>query len=307
LIAGGTGFVGSQAVKVFEKLGYDTMVISRKAPVLPGRKIRTWKELEADGLPAGTVAVINCSGQSIVDPSNRWTEKFKQELYDSRMETTTSLAKAITSAPEKPACFVNVTGNLFYPMDSEAGEGHQGWAEDSPGGTHNWIARMVADWEAAAKLPASVDTRVVNLRAGLILGRTGGLVYELFPRFSKGLGGRMGPGNQVMPWIHVKDVTGLMVHCVTNKDCVGVYNTVAPEVITNNDFVKTFAGELKKPAMLPTPEFVLRMVFGQERASMICGSQTVLPRRTLNSGYKFAFPTIKEACQEMAPLNYVDQ
>ena len=92
-------------------------------------------------MPAGTVAVINCSGKSIVDPSNRWTEKFKQELYDSRMETTLTLAKAIIDAPEKPACFLNVTGNLFYPMDSEAGEGHQGWAEDSPGG-NNWIARL---------------------------------------------------------------------------------------------------------------------------------------------------------------------
>jgi len=317
LVAGGTGFVGSQVVRLFERLGYDVVIISRKGSVNTAktpsllfnreteRKTKSWTELEADGLPRGTVAVINCSGQNVLDPLHRWTDSFKQKVYSSRVETNLSLAKAILSSPEKPACFVHMSGVGFYPPDSETGQ--QGWLEDSQGGTHDWLARLVVDWEAAAQLPASVPTRVVSLRAGVVLGRRGGMVQQILPPFYLGLGGRMGRGGQVMPWVHVKDVAGLMAHCVASEDCAGVFNTVAPEVITNNTFVKAFAGELNRPAIFPLPEFVWRIIFGGERANMICQSQTVLPRRALASGYNFAFPTIKEACEEFAHLDYVDQ
>ena len=259
---------------------------------------------QADGLPSGTVAVINCSGQNVLDPLYRWTPSFKDLVYNSRVETNRTLARAIINSHEKPACFIHMSGVGFYPPDQTAGE--EGRTEESEGGSHDWLARLVVDWEAAAQLPPSEPTRVVSLRAGVVLGRRGGMVQQILPPFYLGLGGRMGPGDQVMPWVHVKDVAGLMAHCVTNKDCAGVYNTVAPEVITNNTFVKAFAGELNRPAIFPLPEFVWRTIFGEERANMICQSQTVLPKRALQAGYNFAFPTIKDACEEFAHLSYVD-
>ena len=259
---------------------------------------------QEDGLPSGTLAVINCSGQNVLDPLYRWNDSFKDLVYTSRVNTNRLLAEAITKSPEPPACFLHMSGVGFYPAD-QAGD-QQGRLEDSPGGDQDWLARLVVDWEAAAQLPPHLNTRVVSLRSGVVLGRQGGMVQQILPPFFLGLGGRMGAGHQVMPWVHVKDVAGLMAHCVASQDCAGVYNAVAPEVITNNTFVKTFAGELNRPAIFPLPEFVWRIIFGEERANMICQSQTVLPKRALESGYKFAYPTIKEACEEFAHLAYVD-
>ena len=107
----------------------------------------------------------------------------------------------------------------------------------------------------------------------MVLGRQGGLVEQTIIPFSLGLGGRMGSGNQVMPWIHVKDLASLVVYCVINKNCSGVYNAVSPHPTTNTDFVKAYARELNRPAIIPVPEFVFKAVFGSERANIITQSQ----------------------------------
>ena len=163
---------------------------------------------------------------------------------------------------------------------------------------------------------------MVSLRSGVVLGRQGGLVEQTIIPFSLGLGGRMGSGNQVMPWIHVKDLASLVVYCVINKNCSGVYNAVSPHPTTNTDFVKAYARELNRPAIIPVPEFVFKAVFGSERANIITQSQvknspvqffseifpvqTVLPRRTLESGFSYTYPTIVEAAEEFAHFMYED-
>ena len=198
VIAGGTGFVGGEVVRLFERLGYETFVISRtprvntaKTPALfsEGSKselknVRTWDDIEvklfvmvdewintyyklhvstqAHGLPSSTVAVINCCGQNVLDPLHRWNDAFKQKVYNSRVKTNEMLARAISHAEEPPAAFIHMSGVGFYPPDSADRPG--GATEESPGGEHDWLAELVKDWEAAAHLPASVSTRVVSLR-----------------------------------------------------------------------------------------------------------------------------------------------
>jgi len=321
VIAGGTGFVGGEVVKTFQRLGYETFVISRKGTIntsktpalLTGggnnediKNLRTWKDIENNGLPSGTVAVINCCGQNVLDPLRRWNDGFKQLVYDSRVKTNQTLVKAIAKSDEKPSCFIHMSGVGFYPPDSSSSS-VGGQTEASPGGQHDWLARLVVDWEAAGQLPASVPTRVVSLRSGVVLGRRGGMIQQTMIPFFLGVGGRMGSGDQVMPWIHVKDVAGLMVHCVQTSSCSGVYNTVAPEHVTNNSFTKAYAGALHRPSIFPVPGFVMKGIFGEERASMVLQSQTIVPQRTLESGYEYRFPTIAEACEEFAHLDYVDQ
>jgi len=144
------------------------------------------------------------------------------------------------------------------------------------------------------------------LRSGVVLGRKGGLVQQTMLPFLMGLGGTMGSGNQIMPWIHIKDLTSLIAYCVLN-DCSGVYNAVAPEIITNKQFVKAYAKELGRPAIIPLPTFALNAIFGSERASMITHIQTIKPMRTLESGFSFKYPTIKEAAEEFAHFMYDEQ
>lgn len=320
LVAGGTGFVGREVVATLERLNYEVIVVSRtgktgpgrstwgsflfrsKGEVLPQNRI-SWSELENRGLPAGTVAVVNAAGQNVLDPFRRWNPAFQRDVYESRVNTNKMLAKAVSEAEVKPLALVTMSGVGFYPAGGEEGEG---MTEDSPGGSHNFLARLVVDWEAAAMLPPEVNTRVVRIRSGVVLGRQGGMIQQLFLPFYLGLGGIMGRGSQVMPWIHVKDVARLVVHSIQSSHCEGVYNAVAPQVTTNRQFVKTFARNLWRPAIFPTPAFVFNLVFGPERAAMITDSQVVRPRRTLESGFEFHYPNVDEACQEFSHLFYTD-
>ena len=116
----------------------------------------------------------------------------------------------------------------------------------------------------------------------------------------------MGTGTQNMPWIHVKDLSGIIVHAIENEKVEGVMNGVAPEIITNQEFVNSFASALNRPSFFPLPDFVWNNVFGEERATMITKGQKVMPKRTLESGYKFRFPTIAQACGEFSKLFYED-
>lgn len=159
-----------------------------------------------------------------------------------RVMTNKVLAKAIEQARVPPLAFVSMSGVAYYPPSTEGSPPH---TEESSGGEHDFMARLARDWEQAAVLPTTVDTRCVQLRSGVVLGRTGGMVQQTILPFFFGLGGRMGSGQQAMPWIHVQDLADLSVHCLESHNCSGVYNAVAPDIVTNSQFVKAFAGALK--------------------------------------------------------------
>jgi len=314
LVGGGTGFVGGAVVRALERRGYEAIIISRSAQPKKNwaniseetnKKLRrvTWKDIEADGLPSGTVGVVNTAGQNVLDPLRRWSDKLQKELYESRVMTNKVLAKAIEASRVPPLAFVSMSGVAYYPPSTEGSPPH---TEESPGGEHDFMARLARDWEQAAVLPSTVETRCVQLRSGVVLGRTGGMVQQTILPFFFGLGGRMGSGQQAMPWIHVKDLAELSVHCLESPTCSGVYNAVAPDIVTNSQFVKAFAGALNRPAFFPAPEFVFNLIFGKERASIVTQSQVVQPVRTLESGFEYQFPTIGEACEEFAHLMYLD-
>ena len=107
--------------------------------------------------------------------------------------------------------------------------------------------------------------------------------------------GIIGSGKQYFPWIHIDDMTGMIVHALENDHVTGVLNGVAPEIVTNERFTKEYAGALWRPAILPAPAFVINFIFGQERGKLLLEGQKVIPKRTLELGYKFQFPEIKSA------------
>lgn len=204
----------------------------------------------------------------------------------------------------RPEVYVQVTGVGFYPTSLPLTFDEDSVVDHDKDG--DFMSRLVRDWEAAAELPAGCGTRSVVIRSGVVLGRNGGMISNIFLPFYFGLGGRMGSGTQLMPWIHVKDLAGLTLHAVEDPEVKGVLNGVAPEIDTNSEFVGALASSLGRPALIPVPAFVWDFVFGPERASMILSGQRVVPKRTLESGFKYRFPTIKEACNELAYLFYSD-
>jgi len=293
LVGGGTGFIGQEVCRLLRKSGYEVVIISRHS----GQYRMTYGNLQENGLPSGTKAVINLAGQNVLDPLRRWSPEFKELCRSSRIETTKRLATAIRETSNKPSVFVTVTGVGYYASDSNL------HCDETSGRGQGWLAELAEQWEHEA---SQSGVRTVILRPGVVLGRNGGMISQIYLPFFLGLGGRMGEGGQPMPWVHVKDVSGMIKHAIEDESMEGVYNAVAPHMVTNQQFVDAFAGALQRPAFFPLPDFVWNSVFGEERASMITKGQWIEPKRSLESGYKFRFPTIQEAAAEFSKFPYMD-
>ncbi|XP_023230341.1 epimerase family protein SDR39U1-like isoform X1 [Centruroides sculpturatus] len=294
VIGGGSGFIGKTLSKILRAKGYGVVIVSRK----PGPFSMTWSELSDKGLPENSTAVISLAGQNVLDPTRRWTPGFKQNVWSSRVHSTRSLAEAIKKLQTPPKVFASISGVGFYkPSETEE------YTEYSIGGNHDFLSRLCKDWEEAGELPNDINTRRVVVRSGVVLGRQGGMIQQIFLPFYFGLGGPIGTGNQFMPWIHIQDIAGIFLHAIENE-VKGILNGVAPEIITNREFTKAFAAELRRPALIPLPVKVLNMAFSPERAIMMTEGQKVIPQRTLEMGYKYIFPDIRSACKEFAHLIY---
>lgn len=292
-LRGGTGFVGTAFSKLLRSKGYGVNIVSR----MPGPQRISWTQLAESGLPVNTVAVVSLAGQNVLDPTRRWTPGFKQNVWASRVNTTQSLAHAIIKAPFEPKVFISISGVGIY-QPSQTTE----YSEDSHGESFDFLSRLCQEWENAAKLPAHLGVRQVTVRSGVILGRNGGMIKQLFLPFYFGLGGPVGRGDQYMPWIHIHDVTNLLLFAIENDSVQGVLNGVAPQIVTNRQFARGFGQALWRPALIPIPEFVLNIAFNEERAKIMTEGQKVIPKRTLEYGFHYKYPDIDSACREVAKL-----
>lgn len=287
IIGGGTGFIGTRLIKQMTENGYESTVLSR----MPGPNNVSWQNLSAIGLPKQTSVVVNLAGQNIMDLTKRWTPGFKQNVVNSRINTTSALSRAIKEVKDKPKVFVLVTGVGAY-VPSETTE----YTEASEVTGQDFFSQLVLDWEGAAAVEPPV--RLVVIRSGVVLGRKGGMIKNMYAPFWLGLGGRIASGTQYLPWIHVDDLTSLISYAVENEEVVGVLNGVAPQVITNAEFTKAFAQAIRRPAAFPVPEGVLNYMLGPERASMMTRGQKVKPKKVLDYGFQFKYGNIYDACRQ---------
>lgn len=296
LIGGGTGFIGTRLSKLLKDNGYAATIISR----MPGLGRITWHEVEKNGLGKEPIsAVVNLCGQNVLDPTRRWTAGFKQNVWNSRINTSASLVKAITHAlPEtKPDVFVNISGVSCYKPDDK-----KVYTEDDKCEKYDFFSDLCIEWEKAATLNESTGVRNVKLRTGVVLGREGGMIKSLYLPFFFGAGGPVGEGNQILPWIHIDDLCSLILYSIENKKVDGVLNAVAPDIVTNKDFAKAFGRALWRPALIPLPEFVVNFMFSEERAVLLTKGAKIHPKRTLESGFKYQYPKILEACKSESRL-----
>lgn len=276
-------------VEALKRKGHEVTIISRTQA--PGKI--TWSEISKSPLPE-CEAVVNLAGENILNPLKRWNEGFLQKLRDSRIETTKTLARKISEASNPPKVFVSSSAVGYYPP-SDTKE----YTEDSPPSSADALTTLCADWENSAKLPDGCDTRLVTLRIGVVLGRGGGVIQQTIWPFWLGLGGILGSGKQYFPWIHLDDMTGIIFHAMENDHVTGVLNAVAPQVVTNESYTKEYAGALWRPAIFPTPSFAINFIFGQDRGKILLEGQKVIPKRTLETGYKFHYPELKQALAEI--------
>lgn len=300
VVAGGTGFLGSPLAEVYAEEGHDVRVFTRSLPPgttrhepgtgVPGVTSVGWRPDghagELTTVVDGADAVINLAGASLA--AKRWTPARKAELRDSRLLPTRSLASAIVAAPRPPQVFVSASGVGYYgPAGAEQK------TEDAPPGT-DFLAQMAVDWEAEARKAESA-TRVVLVRSGVVLERSGGALAKLIPPFKMFAGGPLGSGRQYFPWIHRIDWIELVRWIVETPAVRGPINATAPETITNRQFARALGRALRRPAIIPTPGFALKLMLGEMATPMLLQGQRAVPAKALAHGFHFRYPSIEQA------------
>jgi uncharacterized protein len=313
IIGGGSGFIGSALAAALRSRANKVTVLSRS----PGTGRITWDDLAKHGLPACDV-VVNLAGQHILDLTRRWNAAYRDEVINSRVETTKQLVKALNESATPPEVFVSTAGKCFYgTRELDATEAYPELDEDSRPMALDFPAELVGQWEAAADGVDATRVRHVKLRIGVVLGkvekksgigrfwqigRARGFLPIIRLPFCLGLGAVIGTGNQPLPWIHIDDMVGILLHVVDRTDTRGRYNAVAPGIVTNRQFIEAFARRLRRPVLWSVPAWLIRFLVGDERSSILLQGQLVRPKRTLESGYKFRYAELGSALDDLVHI-----
>ena len=293
LVTGATGFIGKALCTALKERGQPFTALSRRPDrakaLVPGvKEVWRWRpRLEPAPVVAvqGAGAVVHLAGESV---AGRWNKEKKRAIRDSRVIGTRHLVAAIGEAKSKPGVLVCASAVGYY-----GNRGDEELTEEAGPGS-DFLAEVCQAWEAEARRAEEHGVRVVMLRNGIVLGRGGGALKQMLVPFKLGLGGPVGNGKQWMPWVHIDDVVGIILHAIQQGTLRGPVNATAPTPVRNREFTQTLARLLRRPALLPAPAFGLKILLG-EFADVLLASQRVLPRRIQGAGYTFRHPTLEAA------------
>lgn len=293
LITGGTGFIGQTLCPTLLAAGHSLTVLSRtpdKVVKIFGNQVTPINVLQALPDSDHFDAIINLAGAPIF--GGRWTDKRKQILRHSRLDITQGLVDYMARAERKPSVFLSGSAIGFY--------GDQGdTIVDETSSSHDEFGhQLCVEWEQQAEKAKKYDVRVCLLRTGLVVGKHGGFLQPMLLPFKLGFGGRLGSGNQWMSWIHIDDHVAICQALLEDSNLEGKFNLTAPNPVTNQIFSKKLAGLLNRPAFLPMPAWALRFILG-EMSELLIGSQRVIPKRILETGFQFKFADLDDALKDV--------
>ena len=296
VITGGTGFIGSALCARLLELGHFLILFTRApapAAASADKKWLTWNPGSSGSWEQaieGVDGVINLAGEPI---ARRWTEKQKEKIASSRIDTTRALVTVIGKAKEKPKFLINGSAVGYYGP-----RGNETLTEETGPGS-DFLSRFCSAWENEAKRAEDYGARVITLRTGIVLGKGGGALAKMLLPFKLFVGGPLGSGEQWMSWIQLEDVIDLILFLLEHPDARGAINVTAPNSVTMNEFCKSLGDVLNRPSWAPVPTFALRLLLG-EMADMLLTGQRVLPAQAQKLGYIFKYPTLREALEALS-------
>ncbi|MGW6898702.1 TIGR01777 family oxidoreductase [Streptomyces sp. NBC_01727] len=283
-VTGSTGLIGTALVRSLRVDGHDVVRLVRR-PARAGDEVE-WdpKRGYVDGAGlVGCDAVVHLAGAGVGD--HRWTEAYKQEIRDSRVLGTEAIAQAVASLDVPPKVLLSGSAIGYY-----GDTGDRAVDESAPPG-EGFLPSVCVEWEAAAAPAEEAGVRTVFARTGLVVGREGGAWGRLFPLFRAGLGGRLGSGHQYWSFIALHDHIAALRHILDTPSLSGPVNLTGPAPVTNGEVTAAMGRVLRRPTLFAVPAPALRIALG-DFAEDVLGSQRVLPKRLLESGFSFAFPGI---------------
>ena len=293
LIAGGTGFVGKQLIDFLVGKSYSIHVLTRKPSANSTENICFFRwDVERQYIDKkafeGVEILINLTGANIGE--KRWTNDRKKEIIDSRIKSINLLYQYISENKFNINTFISSSAVGFYGAVTT----EKTFAETSESG-NNFLASVCQKWEDAALKFKDLGVSTVILRKGVILGKEGGMVKKLSPLAQLGINVSLGSGEQYLPWIDIRDLLRLYDFFLSNPQLSGIYNAVATEQITMNDFSKVLLKSFGKKSFLPNaPAFVIRLLFGEMAVMLLEGSK-VSNDKLKSTGFSFEFDTIEKS------------
>ena len=286
-VTGASGLIGSALVRSLTADGHEVVRLVRHGA--RGADEVCWdpegQYVDAAGLD-GCDAVVNLAGAGVGD--HRWTDAYKKQVRDSRVLGTAALAEAVATLDRPPRVWVNGSAIGFY---GETGD--RAVDESAPPGD-GFLPSLCVEWEEATAPVQEAGVRTVFARTGLVVAREGGAWAKLFPLYKAGLGGRFGNGRQYWSFVALHDEVAAIRHLIDTDGLSGPFNLTAPNPLTNREISAAMGRVMRRPSLFTVPAPALKLVLG-EMSGDVLGSQRVLPKRLLESGFTFAFPEIEGA------------
>lgn len=292
-ICGGTGFIGSALTDYWLKANHRVMIITRKLPenkraAHPNVEYVSWEQLEVQPeRMEGFDALVNLAGETL---NQRWTSSAKTRILESRVTTAAKVARLVSLLERKPEVVVQASAMAIYGTSAT-----ETFDEDSPLHAADFPARVSERWEAASR--EIKGTRLAAIRISLVLGHKGAFPLMKLP-YMVGFGGKLGSGKQWTSWIHIHDMVRLIDFTVQNKSISGAVNAASPHPVTNDEFGKTVGKVFRRPHWFPVPGFLIQALVG-EMSMLVLQGQRVIPRKALDHGFRFSYPTLQEALEDL--------
>ncbi|GIO94344.1 MULTISPECIES: TIGR01777 family oxidoreductase [Paenibacillus] len=298
-ICGGTGFIGQALSRRWLSQGHEVIIVTRSLPDA-GRQLPiqhnqgqlsylTWDNMKDSPERFEHLdALINLAGASL---SQRWTERGKKRIMDSRQQTVLTVAELLHRLKHKPSVVVQASAMAIYGTSETLT-----FDETSAAAVQDFPSRVVQQWEAAAdRMPAE---RLIKLRISVVLGNEGGAFPKMLLPYKLGAGGKIGNGKQWFSWIHIDDMVGLIDYCIRHDDISGPVNAASPHAVTNDQFGRTVASVYRRPHWFPLPAVLLKGALGEMSLILLKG-QRIVPAKALNHGFRFRYPELKAALTQL--------
>jgi uncharacterized protein len=297
-ITGGSGFVGTDLSRYLLKEGHSVIALGRS----PSHKLdgnENFQYVSTDTTEKGdwqnalhkVDAAVNLAGINIF---RLWTARNKTHIYDSRILTTRNLVEAMPDDKGVALCSTSAAGYYGNRGDEILKEDAR-WGDD-------FLAKVCIDWEKEAYQAEAKGIRVVTMRFGVVLGKSGGAIKKMLPAFKYFVGGPMGTGKHWFSWIHMDDLISAILFILEHREIKGPVNFCASEPVRNIDFAKALGNTINRPSFMTAPAFMIRLIMGELGASLL-NSQRVSSDKLSRYGFKFQYPDVNSALNEILTVS----
>lgn len=296
LIFGATGFIGKSLIEYLVSANYLVQIVSRnsiRAKSLFKSKVNLieWDFKSIEDLIKiieSTDVIINLAGENIA--ARPWSKSQKRKILNSRVFLAELISRAIEKANKIPKQVIQASAIGYYGYNVTS------LSDESSVKGQGFLADVCDDWERALNVESQIKRTIV--RFGVVLGMKGGMLPKLIKPIKMFLGSNFGKGNNVISWIHIKDIVKAIEFLISNNK-EGVYNLTSPKPVLSRELNKQIARQLNRPVLFRIPKWILRLFLGQIADELLLANQNVYPQKLLENGYDFEYDNIESALKSV--------